>query len=469
MQPGAEWGREYVREVCDVIWDVEVESDLLNWKVAGVYPWPLLRMPIYYAITQQRGFFGNPHPTKAETADKFEPPIAAVEVWKSLLTRERRSKGGRTFWMRWLPGLGRTVLVTHSRKLGGVDIYTDALAKQLGANSLIVDRAPSDTPSGLDLKSVIELNRSWMKSVSTAAVEAADREKFAAVLHALQVRLSVDLTEFLETFEHRVTLLARQSTSYRRFFELAKTKRLFVTDSYFSVALMAGARAAGVRIIELQHGFISRYHLGYSYPRGQQSPYLADELWTFGQYWIDETPFPQSLKTRVIGAPYVAQLAQQHGGASAQRREGRVVFTSQGAIGEQLLPLALRAARALPSHEIIFRLHPSESREEFEARLSGEIVPANFSLSAREPNIFALLASADVQVGVFSTTLLEGMALGCRTAIVALPGFEYLDLVVERGDASIARSADELVAAIENAPLAHAPRYFYATPLTRLV
>jgi hypothetical protein len=169
----------------------------------------------------------------------------------------------------------------------------------------------------------------------------------------------------------------------------------------------------------------------------------------------------------VIGAPYVQALAAAQ---TQERVAGRVVFTSQGAIGEQLLPLALDAARALPDKHIIFRLHPSEALSDFEAKLAavGEI-PSNFELNARTPNIFALLASAETQVGVFSTTLLEGMALGCKTAIVALPGFEYLQLVVDRGDASIARSADEMVSAIVNAAECRDASYYYAKPRKKLL
>lgn len=450
-----------------MLWDVEVEFDLTNWQVAGVYPWPLLRMPMYYAITQQSGFFSDPHPSKPEQAESFEVPTAAQDIWRALQVRARRSQGGRTFWMRWLPGIGRDVLVTHSRKLGGIDVYTEAVVRELGRFSLVVNRVPGAQPSGLDLRSILELNRNWMKKFQQPAITAADRDKFAAVVAALSSRLNVDLSEFIDSFENRVTLLARQSASYARFFGLAKTKRLFVTDSYFSTALMAGARAAGVRIIELQHGFISRYHLGYSYPRGQASPYMADELWTFGQYWIDETPLPKNMRTKVIGAPYVQKLAK---GSATQRVANRVVFTSQGAIGQQLLPLALKAARDLPEKQIVFRLHPSESLSDFEemVKAAGE-VPSNFELSAREPNIFALLASADTQVGVFSTTLLEGMALGCKTTIVALPGFEYLQLVIERGDASIARVESELSDAIRDARACTDSRYYYAPPKRRLL
>ena len=125
---------------------------------------------------------------------------------------------------------------------------------------------------------------------------------------------------------------------------------------------------------------------------------------------------------------------------------------------------------ALPDRQIIFRLHPSESLGDFERLVAAESdVPTNFELSAREPNIFALLASADTQVGVFSTTLLEGMALGCKTAIVALPGFEYMQRVVERGDASIAKTEADVVECIRTARECKDPSYYYAKQRRRLL
>jgi hypothetical protein len=78
------------------------------------------------------------------------------------------------------------------------------------------------------------------------------------------------------------------------------------------------------------------------------------------------------------------------------------------------------------------------------------------------------MKSADVVVGVFSTTLLEGMALGAKTMIVALPGFEYMDAIVERGDASIAQSAADVIEAIRTAPHCEDPSYYYAPPVKLL-
>jgi hypothetical protein len=54
-------------------------------------------------------------------------------------------------------------------------------------------------------------------------------------------------------------------------------------------------------------------------------------------------------------------------------------------------------------------------------------------------------------VGVFSTAIYEGIALGCRTCVVDLPGVEYMTRLVDAGYARKVSGADELAAALEDA------------------
>jgi len=165
--------------------------------------------------------------------------------------------------------------------------------------------------------------------------------------------------------------------------------------------------------------------------------------------------------------PYVHRLAQGAG----PRDPNRVVFTSQGVIDRRLFDAAVETARRRADLEVIFRLHPSESLGSYEPLMTqaGE-VPANFRLSHRTPNIFALLATTGIQVGAFSTTLLEGISLGVRIIVLDLPGaVEYMRPVIERGDALLVRNVDELVGRLDEAPLAGDPEYYYAHPVGRLV
>jgi hypothetical protein len=232
-------------------------------------------------------------------------------------------------------------------------------------------------------------------------------------------------------------------------------------------AVLEGARRNGVPVIELQHGFISPFHLGYSWPGRPDVPYSPDELWCFGDFWYESTSLPRQVRPRVIGAPYLHEFAAT---ADGGRIENLVVFTSQGVIGRRLFEIALETARRRPDLRIIFRLHPNELLESYEEAVSKSgTVPVNFELSHRTPNIFALLASTAIQVGAFSTTLFEGMSLGSRTIVLDLPGSEYMKPAIERGDALLVHDVDELVEKLDQAPLARNPEYYYAKTAVRLV
>ena len=80
-----------------------------------------------------------------------------------------------------------------------------------------------------------------------------------------------------------------------------------------------------------------------------------------------------------------------------------------------------------------------------------------------------LLAGAGIQVGAFSTTLFEGMALGTKTVVIEMPGSEYMRPAIERGDVLFVRDVEELIAKIDAAPLAADPDYYYAEPAKPLV
>ena len=63
-------------------------------------------------------------------------------------------------------------------------------------------------------------------------------------------------------------------------------------------------------------------------------------------------------------------------------------------------------------------------------------------------NLYAHFAESEHQVGVFSTAMYEGLAFGCKTYIVDLPGCEYMDDVVAKRIEIKVANADELIDAL---------------------
>ena len=73
---------------------------------------------------------------------------------------------------------------------------------------------------------------------------------------------------------------------------------------------VAAAKRAGVKVIELQHGTITPYHLGYSYPEQQKNIGFPNELWCFGKFWFENTKMPIGTSFKIIGAPYINRLSK---------------------------------------------------------------------------------------------------------------------------------------------------------------
>ena len=98
---------------------------------------------------------------------------------------------------------------------------------------------------------------------------------------------------------------------------------------------------------------------------------------------------------------------------------------------------------------------------------SGVECPPNLAIVGSDQPLHESLAEAEVQVGVYSTGLFEGMLLGCRTIVADLPGSEAMEAAVLRGDAVVAATPEELVATLSVAPLAR-PDAYYAAPVASI-
>ena len=56
--------------LCQAVWTVERELDLLSWQIDGAHPWPIIRMRIFHELTRRSGLHGDPHPVRRTRADQ---------------------------------------------------------------------------------------------------------------------------------------------------------------------------------------------------------------------------------------------------------------------------------------------------------------------------------------------------------------------------------------------------------------
>ena len=227
------------------------------------------------------------------------------------------------------------------------------------------------------------------------------------------------------------------------------------------------ARQRRIPVHELQHSAITPYSLGYSYPGRPEVATSPDTVLCFGPFWTHATEFPRNTTPRVIGRPRVMDAELSRGGV---RRPRHVLVISQSVLGQALLTLVARAAALAPDYRFVFRPHPSELESDLHGSLAaaGLALPANLSIVSGGEPLYRQLAEAALQVGVFSTGLFEGMTLGCRTIVADLPGAEAMGAVIERGDALLVETPEDLAAALPRAPIAK-PNDYYAEPVASIL
>lgn len=449
-----------IPEVCAAFWRIEAKLRLAELSAGGLPLWPLLRLHLYYEATRALGLFDRPvRPARGlgQRLGRVASTLAAALLQAPLWQRRPAS----------------TVVLPHPRKLatpdGPRDVYSARLVDELPrGETLLLDRTPGSSAGHRRARrDLIDLGTWLSMRLSRRRLPDAALETLDAARLAFRDALGIELP--LEGMARRAWLKAlAQRRRFARLFRRLRTRRVFLVVGYTNEGIVLGARDAGAEVIELQHGTITPFHLGYSWP---DRPCLAtspDWLLTYGAFWTDSVALPASVRPVVIGASHFAETQRRL--AEVPRKARQALFVSQGVIGHRLADIAIEVARGAPDWQVIFRLHPGEEPGRFAAELAarGGTLPANMTLSSGEPGIFQLLAESSVQIGVFSTALIEGMALGARTLLLPLPGIDYMAPALERGDALLVADAAACVAALDRAPAARDPAIYFAPPVASI-
>jgi hypothetical protein len=315
--------------------------------------------------------------------------------------------------------------------------------------------------------------------------EASDRDAAAAAGAAMADRIRQGATALAiagaDLGPVARAMLARDATTILpgRFEARGKIRRLLEESGASAVVLayeygrpewIAAAHDADVPVAAVQHGAITPWHPGYTFPARSGAMPIADRTFVYGRWERDllvERSVYRDEEVVVAGAPrldLVAPASQRE--REATRRELRattgerlvVHSTSWGSqIQRFYTPAALDAIldRPLPGVHLVLKLHPSERAEQGEAyrRLIEELArsrgfaPPRVSVVWRV-DLFRLLRAADAHLGLYSTVLTDAVAAG--TPNLLLTPFATRDILdyVAAGVALPVRDGGDLLAAL---------------------
>ena len=424
--------------------EVEKRHGLLNFRIDGFSVYALRRVKFYYEVAIALGLFNDPHPSAGGAAEKPEPISVDFSGTKKT----------------------PVVVVPFRRLVAGTDPYSQTIFDRLvrdGKEPVLLDwdwlaRVRESARS----KYLKDLRSKWRPSTFRSKWADKFEEKDVAgkwlpIVAHFEQEFGVQLPK-LALPERWFPRFKVEVDALTRYFKTAKVRELYIVDAYSNQSIVIAAHRAGVKVSEIQHGFVSEYHPAYSFPLGspwqEQTP---NRLLVWGEFWTQGLSLPRGMKAEVSGPS--AQFASYRKSLSAvARKQKQILFTSQGAVSEELQKVAVATANAMPDYEIVYRLHPNEQLESYPQKN----LPKNFSYSHKNPVFLELLASCGYLVGAFSTTLYEGMALGAKVLVLPLPGYENMQRAIDSGDVTLVTDLKRMPEFIREAKVAANPDIYYA-------
>jgi len=443
-----------LKEITKKILAIEEDLDLFSWQVAGEHFWERIRSSTQRKILGEIGMYAKKVPPGKRRLGALIR--IALHVTRHSLLRNPF----------FAPRADILFFSMHRRHLDEngwwQNPYCDPLIDRLeqeGIRCCMVERPvfgkPTPTPvttRRLYYFDFIELCFVLARRLGFGRVHFSQQERelldtaqeYLNKEFGTHVNLRVQLQDELEKEKALIPF-------YRILLRRVAPKAVVIVEPQGLVALLKACRELGIPVVEIQQGASNRYNLAWHYEGEKRSAkYVPDYFLTFGDFWKKTIAFSLAEdKVKNVGFPYFEQEQAKH---KHRKRKKQILIFSRLTFGEKLSRFALELAELLgDTWHIVYKLHPNEGgvwKERYPHLASSglEVV-----LDDEKP-LYRLLAESEVQVGVSSTAVHEGLEFGLCTFLFNTPGVEEMEYLVELGYARLVDSAHDIQDALKNGP-----------------
>ncbi len=429
-----------VKKLFEEITRVETEYKLFEKQIDGVYVWKLIRFYLFAELSKKLNLREALNPNQGQTTNRymwllkhfingtFNGPLTGKNDSEILLFSHPRK------------------VVTEDDKL--TDIYSEYLEdkwKEEGTNYLVIEKPYN----GVFLRKASPLLRhNETLSLFTLGNYFRPKKDMNLSIHGLDTigGIPIETIEALskENISRAIHTFKREYHYYTKVLTKHKPKKIYMVVAYFRHALVAAADDLGIETIEIQHGEISPFNIGYNYPGHKKIPYFPSRLILWGEFWYNPSRIPLNAENITYdGFPYLDKEIKTY--KDITQDKSRVLFISQRKIGKLLVDVAVEFAETHREYKVVYRLHPSEV-EDWESLYpklyASSIETGNITVETGKMNpLHKSLAMSKFVVGVNSTALIESLTLNCKLILVDLPGVEYFQGLIDQ----------KLVKKVENA------------------
>lgn len=448
----------------EVFWQLEKDEALTTWKVAGVYFWVEFRTKLYYNVMlKELGLVESENGHKPVSKPEYQATInQASDYWKKVNSLPGKLKRLKNYLNR--ASLERSaVLPFRRRNSNGEDVLTTDLIDILPKGSLVMGIGGFDlaNPGRLSFDRLKQFFLDRFKLPAfifvKLAVSKADKAKHLRILKRLEAEFDVKLSKSVPLFSWFLRRFLLERWGFRKVFRYEGIKTLYLVSAD-RPSLIAAAHDVGAKVVELQHGWMSKTHMRYSWPRTDFLPYFPDEFWAWGQYWIDGVQLPANCKVRMMGAN---KNFNHYRDSNLSVKAKQVTVISQPFCSSQVLEETMAVAKVLPNYEFIIKPHPTENQESISEKLRQAPKLKNIRVAQRDENTLQLITESEYCFGVNSTSVFEAIALGKKVLLMNIPGWESASDAIQRGDATFLADSSNPEKFLKEAKSAKDPDYYY--------
>lgn len=431
----------------------EESNNLFELKYKGFQYWPYLRWHVYTFLYAQKYQFDS-----LPAASLHKPSF-----WQRL--SHKTYMLGKAIYKNplWIRGCFDILLINHERKKkeGSFyqDIYTGFLTEHFGKRALVWDRStqgihqtPQSSPLLFD-----DFFFYFTKLQFKLFAQKKDRLHKLQSLHE-QIEQTFGIAPAIKTMCDLIQWAYFLKKTYDLFLPVLFKRcqiKLIVSVVAYDIPVMClneVAKTHGIQTIELQHGTMGHSHIAYNYPKKQEVRTFPQNIFVFSQFWKDTTRFPLAQNNVwVTGARFMERSLTQFPPRNISGKKV-ILIESQLTIGKQLAKFIhqMLQKQNLDDYRILYKLHPSECKS-WENNYP-ELCAMKEKIEIvwdRNISIYNLFAQSSIQIGVYSTSLFEGLAYGLKTLIVKLPGYEYMNDLIHNNYAILLEHPDDFLKAIE--------------------
>lgn len=395
-----------VADVASFIEDTERELNLLTREFFGARIWPSLRNQLLNEILTAIGAYGGT--AFHSNIDRSKPTLSVLLRGNPLLRWDRRP-----FVVIGSP--------TYSTKDKIVDIYSDGLIAKLppndtelirlaGANRREGNQSGPKVFDALPIHLLYRISRRYY-SYRIRRNKSGEIETLIGEIAALVARrfgCTLPLDRFVKyTAAHYLA----QKDAWGRYFRRRHCQYVMLGfESYGNEGIIRAAHDCGARVVEMQHGLISRGHLGYHFCGRPIVSDRPDLMLLFGPAWRDAAEFPANTALAYYGFAPISETRRRFAAAELVKEPKIAILSSDPFCNDVLVQVAELVARQFPDKKVVVRPHPRD-KYDYHAPLKSI---GNIQFSTRSEPVHELIACCETLITGPSTSAFEALALDCR-------------------------------------------------------